>query len=145
LKTSLRIVAKIIFGIFLFAGLPIIGWGIFDLSGYFSNPARSLYTVAVVVMQIAVVLVEPELGRQGNIGKVTVRRQRLAIPLLQILSLGIIILAPFCDRRDIATFPSSNIVRYLGLVVCQILCKSWEPGSLAGIEIFLSFRLRITA
>jgi hypothetical protein len=29
--------------------------------------------------------------------------------------------------------------------VCQILCKSWESGSLAGIEILLNFRPRITA
>lgn len=29
--------------------------------------------------------------------------------------------------------------------VCQILCKSWEPDSLAGMEILLNFRPRITA
>ena len=29
--------------------------------------------------------------------------------------------------------------------VCQILCKSWQPGSLAGIGIFLNVNPRITA
>ena len=36
-------------------------------------------------------------------------------------------------------------VAQVAKAVCQILCKSWQPGSLAGIGIFLNVNPRITA
>jgi protein-S-isoprenylcysteine O-methyltransferase Ste14 len=117
LKKALTLATKVVIGIFLFAGLPLIGWGIFDLPGYFSNSARTAYIVVVVVMQIAIVFIEPGIGRQGATGRATVQRQRLAIVLLQILSLAIVILAPFSDRRGMGTFPALDWLRYLGLAI----------------------------
>ena len=120
MKTALTMIMKAILGIFLFAGLPLIGWGIFDLLGYFSNPARTAYIAIVVVMQIAIVVAFPEIGRQGSPGKATVQRQKLAIVLLQVLSLAIVLLAPFCDRRRIGALPSLDWLRFLGLAIFVI-------------------------
>jgi protein-S-isoprenylcysteine O-methyltransferase Ste14 len=117
LKKAQTAITKTVFGIFLFAGLPLIGWGIFDLPGIFSNPARTAYIVVVVVLQIAIVFAFPDIGRQRAAGRATVQRQRLAIVLLPVLSLAVVILAPFCDRRGIGTWPSVDWLRYFGLAI----------------------------
>jgi protein-S-isoprenylcysteine O-methyltransferase Ste14 len=44
-----------------------------------------------------------------------VLRQRLALVLVQALSLAIVIAAPYSDRRDIAVLGEMGMVRYLGL------------------------------
>jgi protein-S-isoprenylcysteine O-methyltransferase Ste14 len=132
LKRALTVITKAVFGIFLFAGLPLIGWGIFDLPGYFSNPARTAYIAIVVLMQIAIVLAFPDIGRQGTVGKTSVQRQRLAIVLLQVLSLAIVVLAPFSDRRGIGTFSSLDWLRYLGLgiFVVSFVIMNWAEIAL---------------
>ncbi len=140
MKNKLGIFIKIIIGCFLFAGLPVIGWGIFDSTGFISHPIRLAYIVIAVLMQIIIVIIEPEIGRQGNIGKTMVNRQKMAIPFLQIVSLAIILLAPFCDRRNIAAFSSFEIGRYvgLGIFIIGFMIMNWAEiclGKLFSIQV----------
>jgi protein-S-isoprenylcysteine O-methyltransferase Ste14 len=108
---------KVLFGVLLFAGLPLLGWGISDLRAFAQNEVRLAYVAAVVVLQILMVFTMPEIGRNRGAGTQTVQQQRVTIMFLQVLSLAIIMVAPFSDRRGIATFADGNAARYLGLVL----------------------------
>src|SRR6266511_816024 len=80
-------------GIAIFVGLPLVGWGLSD--------------VAILV---------PPAGRRPGEEDKRVRRQRLAIVLLQIVSLALVVVAPYADRRGIAVLPAPAL-RVLGLAL----------------------------
>jgi protein-S-isoprenylcysteine O-methyltransferase Ste14 len=108
---------KIFIGIILFAGLPILGWSVLDIKGFVSHPARSLYLVVAVLMQITMVLQDPEIGRKGMEGKSLVRRQRLALIFIQVLTLAAILAAPMSDHQNFLTLGVFDTVRYLGIAL----------------------------
>ena len=110
-----RLVMKFLVGIALFAVLPVVGWGVADISGFIDHPARLAYLVLVVVLHVVVVTAFPDVGRQGGDGTTLVRRRRAAVLLLQVLSLAIITAAPWDDRRDVAALGMRDAVRYVGL------------------------------
>lgn len=102
-------------GILLFIGLPLLGWGPTDVAGFLAHPARALYTVVTVLLAAWFVARLPNAGRGRGRGKRTVERQHIALVLLQVLSLALVVMAPFCDRRGIVVIPGTDGVRYLGL------------------------------
>jgi len=79
-----------------------------------------------------VVIEFPGVGRHGGTGKTIVPRQRLAMVLLQVLSLTIVIAAPFSDRRGLAVLRGVEIVRYLGLGMFSLgfLAMLWAEAVL---------------
>jgi len=131
-STVLGFVIKILIGIALFAGLPLLGWGVMDIPGFFENPVRLAYIVTVVFLQVLVVIKFPEIGRKRDEGKKVVQRQRLAVVLLQVITIAIIIGAPYCDRRGIATLGGGNPFRYLGLAlfVLGFMVMNWAEATL---------------
>jgi protein-S-isoprenylcysteine O-methyltransferase Ste14 len=148
LKNISGILLKILFGCFLFAGLPFIGWGILDGSGFLSNPVRFAYTAVVILLQVIIVMIEPGIGRQGNTGKTVVNRQQMAVILLQILSLAIVIFAPFSDRRNIGVFSTFEIGRYagLGIFVIGFIIMNWAEialGRLFSIQVTVQAHHRL--
>jgi hypothetical protein len=112
----LRSRVKLIVGVAIFAGLPLLGWGVADLRAFAGDPARLGYLLVVAALQLFALRFSGA-GGVGVEGKDTVRRQRLAVVLLQVLTLAIIVAAPYSDRRDIAVFGEAEIGRYLGLVL----------------------------
>jgi len=129
---AVRAAIKLFFGIVIFAGLPLLGWGVNDLWGFISDPVRLGYIVIVVLLQLFIVIKLPEVGSNRAKGKKIVRGQRLAVLLLQVLSLAIVIAAPYCDRRNIAVMGQAEIVRYIGLVLFAIgfIGTTWAEASL---------------
>lgn len=125
-------ISKIVVGILLFAGFPFLGWGVTDVPGYLSDPFRMAYTIAVVILQIVIVMVDPEIGRQGSAGKITVGRQKLAILFLQILTLGMMIFPSFSDHRDIGVFPDLPLLRLIGLgiFITGFILMNWAEITL---------------
>jgi protein-S-isoprenylcysteine O-methyltransferase Ste14 len=109
--------AKILMGVVLFAGLPLLGWSVLDVAGFLSNPARLLYLVVAVLLQIAVVIYDPEIGRSGLEGHNLVRRQRLVLIFIQLLTLAAILIAPLSDHRNVMTLGVSDAVRYFGIAL----------------------------
>lgn len=116
-STILGSVVKLLIGIVLFAGLPLLGWGVMDLQGFIRNPVRLAYIGVVVLLQVLIVIQIPEVGRNRGEGKKIVQRQRLAVLLLQVISLAVVIGAPYSDRWGVATLGEGNAIRYLGLVL----------------------------
>lgn len=115
MSTALRTGVTLLVGVVIFVGLPLLGWGVGDARGFIDHPARLAYTVLVVLLQVFVVMLIPGVGRNRGDGEKSVRRQRLALLLLQVIPLAIVIAAPYGDRRDIAVLGEIEIVRYFGL------------------------------
>lgn len=113
--TKIRPVVALFSGIVLFIGLPLLGWGLTDIRGFINNPARLAYIIITVLLQIVLVVLIPDVGRNRGKGTKTVRRQHLALILLQILGIVHMIVAPYCDNRNIVVFNYSEIVRFIGL------------------------------
>jgi protein-S-isoprenylcysteine O-methyltransferase Ste14 len=116
----------------IFVGLPLLGWGVKDVHGFISHPARLIYTVLSVVLQVVVVIKIPGIGRSCGKGEKSVPRQRLAVALMQVISLAIVIAAPYSDRREIAVLSEGEIVRYLGLSMYAlgIIAMHWAEAFL---------------
>jgi protein-S-isoprenylcysteine O-methyltransferase Ste14 len=117
LSTILRSSIKLLAGILIFVGLPLIGWGVRDIQGFFVHPARLGYVVLVVLLQIIVVIRLPEVGSRREKGKKIRLRDRLTLVPLQVIPLAIVLVAPYSDRHGIAVLGEVEIIRYLGLVL----------------------------
>ncbi len=127
-----RSVVMYIVGLILFVGLPLLGWGITDVQGFIANPARLGYVILLVVLQAILVMTFPEMGQNRGEGNNTVRRQRFVVLLLQVFPLALIIAAPFMDRRAILTLSTSDIPRYVGLVLFALgfIAVNWAEAAL---------------
>jgi len=126
------IVLVVLVGIILFAGLPLVGWGIADLPGFTAHPARLGYIVLVILLQAFVAIRFPRTGQNQGDGVKLVQRQRLAVLLLQVLSIAIIIVAPYTDRHATAVIDEPDLIRWLGLVLFGFgfLVVSWAEAVL---------------
>jgi protein-S-isoprenylcysteine O-methyltransferase Ste14 len=128
-----RFLATLLVGVVIFAGLPLIGWGIADVQGFVSHPVRLTYVVLVIVVQIFVTVRFPGAGSSRAEGAKTVNRQRQAVLLMQVFSIAIVIAAGFDDRHAVLVVSgSSDFLRYLGLVVFPIgfIMMTWAAASL---------------
>lgn len=112
-----RMVRSLVVGLLLFVGLPLLGWGITDVAGFVANPARLGYLITVTILQVVAVTRFPTLGQNRAEGKEIVARQRLVLPILQILSLLIALGAPFSDHRSIGVLPDYLPLRFIGVVL----------------------------
>jgi protein-S-isoprenylcysteine O-methyltransferase Ste14 len=90
----------------------LIGWGLDDVTGFFSNPARTALIVTVFAMLAAGIAWRIELNpfRKGT-------RQGRRWPIIAgIFTAPLIwVLAAYCDRRALFVFPESAILRCIGV------------------------------
>lgn len=123
---------KLLLGMVLFVGLPLLGWGVTDGAGFFANPARAAYVVVAVVLQIAAVIAFPNVGRGSGEGQRTMGRQRFAVLLLQLLSLAMMPAAGYSDRHNAAALGDLAAIRYPGLVLFALgfVVMVWTEAAL---------------
>ncbi len=107
----------------LYAGLFLLGWGLRDIPGFFSEPARAAYIAFIVLMALATPYISsliPEgIGDKGREEKHRTRQDvawNIARPFLLILILSM----PFCDRRDLLTMPDISSLRWSGLALVVV-------------------------
>lgn len=103
-------------GILIFSGLPLIGWGLYDLNGFAQNPWRLAYVIMMAVFTFLVVIFVPKGGRSQGEGKQLVKRQKISLLFLQFIPVWVIVGAPFLDRRDLAVLQESDGIRLAGLI-----------------------------
>jgi protein-S-isoprenylcysteine O-methyltransferase Ste14 len=127
-----RAITGIVIGSLIFAGLPLLGWGITDVQGFVNHPARFGYILVVVLLQIVIVIKFPIAENNGGKGTKTVQRQKLALVLIQVFSIAVIITAPFSDRHDIGVWFGFDAGRYigLGLFAMGFFAVNWAQASL---------------
>ncbi len=117
MKATIDKIVFFIFGVAVFLGLPMVSWGLTDLGNFFSDPVRLLYTLLMGLATLLVVLFVPRQGRGYGEGEKVVKRQKLTVVFLEFLSILVVIVGPFCDRRDILVLGGSTVVRSAGLVL----------------------------
>ncbi|MGC9358555.1 MAG: methyltransferase family protein [Anaerolineae bacterium] len=104
-----------------YLGLPLLGWGINHLQGFFSSLQRSSYAALIVILGFAVgyqAYDAPE-GIRGGRGQKGKRLQRQTVIRI-VITLGlfaVLAFLPFADRRNIGTLNDSEILRWLGLAL----------------------------
>ncbi len=111
-----RILLTFIMGSALFIALPILVWGVGDIPGFFANSARVSFVFMAAVLNGFAAVRHPELGNSARAPKTTVKRQHRAVLLLQLLSVLIVVVAPFSDRHRLALISDGELVRYIGLI-----------------------------
>jgi hypothetical protein len=67
--------ARLLVGLLIFIGLPLLSRGVLDISTFLANPARLGYVTLAVLTQTVVVLLIPRAGEGSGSGKALVRQQ----------------------------------------------------------------------
>ncbi len=120
MSTTVRSAINLLAGILIFVGLPLVGWGIGDVQGFMTHVARLAYVFLSILLQALVVIRLPQVGGDRQGGGDIDRQQRLILMLIQLLSLAIVIVAPYSDRRAIAVLAGMDFLRYIGLVLFSL-------------------------
>jgi len=112
------------FTLVIYLGLPLIGWGLDDVSGFFSNPQMLGYAMSIAAFGMVAayqMATSPESFHRGK-GQADkfISRQRI----IRILVTGMLFLAlvivPFADRRSIGVIDASIATRWAGLVLATL-------------------------
>jgi protein-S-isoprenylcysteine O-methyltransferase Ste14 len=115
----IRLVVFFVATLLLYLGVPLLGWGLRDLPGYFSNAPRVGYGVLVGLFSLAVGIqafgsIEGIRGGKGEAGKLVFRQRLVRIGLVLSLYVALFFI-PFFDRRGIGVLTVEDIVRWLGV------------------------------
>jgi protein-S-isoprenylcysteine O-methyltransferase Ste14 len=108
----------------LYLGVPLIGWGLDRLGGFFSNGARLAYALVVVAFALAVgvqAIDSPEgiRGGRGEEGKLVRRQSAVRIAMI-LLFYAMLVFLPFSDRHGIGVWAETAPVRWGGVALCGI-------------------------
>jgi len=117
----LRAIGSFITTLVVYLGLPLLGWGINDLSSFFSSYPRLGYTVLLIFLALAVgcqAINAPE-GFRGNRGDKSKRihHQSIVAVVLILILFGALIFLPFADRHGIGVMIGNQTMRWSGLVL----------------------------
>src|SRR6266496_3032963 len=117
-------------------GLPLLGWGIDDLRGFFSIYPRLGFVLAAVVLGLAEAYYVIKVGERNNLSKgqesKLVRRQSIVLLVIAPLLFGILFFLPFADRRSIGVMMVGQVVRWLGLALFAFgsTLNTWSRATL---------------
>ena len=120
----LRAIGVITSTLLIYLGITLLGWGINDIQGFFSNPTRAVYAVIVAcfAMLVGIQAYHSLAGIQDGkdeIGK-RIRRQSIVGSLLVLFLLVSFILIPYTSRRELSIFPSLVFLSWLGVLFCTV-------------------------
>ncbi len=108
------------FTLIVYLGLPLLGWGLGDVRGFFIDPARLGLALFVLLSAIAAAwqgMVIPE-GQDRKEKKVV--RQTVYLAVIQLLGAALLVLLGFSDRHAWAVLPESPGLRFLGLALAVL-------------------------
>lgn len=119
-----RGIGSVLYTLAIYVGLPLIGWGLDDWGGFFSQPPLLVYSVSIALFGAVV-------GYQISQSKGTLRggrgqedkfvsRQRVMRIAVSAMLLGALVFVPFADRRGIAVMASSPLARWVGFVLATL-------------------------
>lgn len=128
---ALRALATWLLGLAIFAGLPLVAWGVDDSPAFVRDRARLAYLVLVFALNAYAAIRIPEVGKARREPAKTVGRQHWAVLVLQVVSVAIVVIAAYSDRRAMMVL-TSEAVRYVGIVLYAVgfLTMHWAEKSL---------------
>jgi protein-S-isoprenylcysteine O-methyltransferase Ste14 len=109
-----------------YLGLPLLGWGLGDLQGFFASAPRMGYALVVLILGLATgyqAIDAPE-GIRGSKGQTDklVTRQSIVRMVVILMLLGGLVVLPLADRRGIGVMGENKIVRWAGVLLFGIGC-----------------------
>lgn len=104
-------------GWFIFVGLPVLAWGIGDVSQFLAHPARLGYVLIIAILQVGAIVYNPQVGRNREERQNTAAAPRLDLLLIQLLSLGLVLVAPYTDKQNLLGLNLGDGLRFAGLVL----------------------------
>jgi protein-S-isoprenylcysteine O-methyltransferase Ste14 len=124
---ALKYLRAILFAVstaLIYLGLSLLGWGLDDLSGFFSLAARMGYAAIVGWFALAVGVqaisgTEGIRGGKGDLSKLNRRETIVRIGLVLVLYLALVGI-PFADRRAIGVIPEGPALRWLGVALSAL-------------------------
>lgn len=131
----------------IYLGLPLIGWGLGDLPGFFSIPPLIGYAISIAAFGLLAGYGIQRPGGMGNLlgkgqKKAFVPRQHLVRILITAMLFGALVFIPFADHRGIGTLVNNSALRWVGLILVilgmgLIFWSSWALGRLYSPEVTL--------
>jgi len=117
---NLRSFIIFLLGTTIFAGIPLLAWGLGGLGGFFNHPARLFYISFIIILQAYLAILIPNAMNNAGKGKQKLNRHIISLQITKFLSLAIVILAPYSDSHTFALFNEINSLRYLGLFLSLV-------------------------
>jgi protein-S-isoprenylcysteine O-methyltransferase Ste14 len=105
----------------VFLVIPLIGWGLADMPGFFSRPQRLAYALIIESLAVAVCIQSiraPE-GIQGGKGREDARipRQTIIRIVVVFMLYAVLMFLPYADRRGIGVLSGQQSFRWLGVIL----------------------------
>ena len=125
-----KIMPAIIFGV-VYALLILFGWGLDDIGGFFSHPARLILFVVTISVNTLTMLFKDkfnvEFFKKGE--KEDPKEKMIGVALPTLIGFLIIFIAPYSDSHNILTINGGDILRYFGLIIFLVgyIFMVWAP------------------
>jgi protein-S-isoprenylcysteine O-methyltransferase Ste14 len=118
----LRSISSFFLTLVIYIGLPVIGWGLDDLPGFFAFPQLTGYSISIIAFGLLAGYLIQRPGGMGNtLGKGQtgkfVPRQRAVRILITGMLFGALVFVPFADRHNIGVISDSMSLRWVGMVL----------------------------
>lgn len=107
-------------GILIFSVIPVLGWGIRDVSGFLANPYRLAFIIMMAAFSLLVVIFIPNEGSSAGEGKSKMALHMISLRWLQIIPLAMVAGAPYLDRISMMTMNDNPGIRFSGLLLTLI-------------------------
>jgi protein-S-isoprenylcysteine O-methyltransferase Ste14 len=113
----------------LLIGIPLLGWGIDDLTEFLANPVRVIFLLAAIFMSIVYAWFMPKNTLSDGVKDKLVNRQKVMLWLSILLYVIMFSFLPYCDRHNLWQIQAENYLRYVGLVTFAIgvIFSFWGP------------------
>jgi len=120
-----RSIASFLYTLAIYVGLPLLGWGLVDLAGFFALPQRTGYAASIAAFGILAGYLIQRPGGMGNtLGKGQegkfVPRQRVVRVLITGMLFAALVFVPFADRRSIGVLADGAFMRWAGLALAVL-------------------------
>lgn len=125
-----RVIPAIIFGV-VYAALILFGWGLEDIVGFFSHPARLiLFGVTISVNTLTMLFrnkFNVDFFKKGE--KEDPKEKLVGVALPTLIGFIIIFVAPYSDSHNFLTINGGDILRYFGLLIfiTGYIFMIWAP------------------
>jgi protein-S-isoprenylcysteine O-methyltransferase Ste14 len=136
----------------IYVGLPLFGWGLDDLIGFFSYPQLIGYALSIATFGFLAGRMIQRPGGMGNLGKGEtdkfVPRQRIVRIFVTGMLFCALVFVPFADRRNFGVMTDHPMMRWMGLVLeilgmGLIFWSGWALGRLYSPELTLQKEHRL--
>ena len=129
IKAAIKAVLSFFVYGFLLIGIPLLGWGMDDLTGFLANPVRVIFLLGAISICIFYAWFIPENNLSGGVRDEAVTRQKVVFVSHIVLYLIMFTLLPYCDRHNLWQFQADNFLRYIGVLpyIVGLIFSAWGP------------------